>query len=283
MTIRILTASIGPVNNKNLNKEKKIMETISVTIPREKEALIKTADYLRNLAGVSQEVTISPTIIEEPLLDPKKEAADMGDRIDKTVEAAGAGASTPELDKSGTPRDGRIHASSKAFVADGTWRLKRGVDPELVRGVTIEIKRAFQEKLLGPVETPAAVAPPVVETPAVVAPVVETPAVVAPVVETPAVVAPPAVVETPAVVAPPVETPAAVAPVAITGYAALIPQITAQAAAQILQANDVMDALNSTGAFAAGVVNLTELGKEHNAAYIPLVAAELERVWATRV
>lgn len=39
------------------------------------------------------------------------------------------------LDKNGHTWDGRIHASSKAFVADGTWRMKRGVDPDLVRQI----------------------------------------------------------------------------------------------------------------------------------------------------
>jgi hypothetical protein len=41
-----------------------------------------------------------------------------------------------DLDKTGLPWDGRIHAESKAKIADGTWRKKRGVDPALV--VTVE-------------------------------------------------------------------------------------------------------------------------------------------------
>lgn len=39
------------------------------------------------------------------------------------------------VDKNGHPWDARIHASSKAFIADGTWRVKRGVDPDLVREI----------------------------------------------------------------------------------------------------------------------------------------------------
>lgn len=57
-----------------------------------------------------------------------------------------------ELDVKGLPWDGRIHASSKAKVADGSWRMKRGVDEALVATVTAELKAA-----LG---APAAVLPP---------------------------------------------------------------------------------------------------------------------------
>ena len=46
------------------------------------------------------------------------------------------------LDKNGIPWDGRIHASSKALVADGSWRAKRGVDPTLVTTVTAELRGA---------------------------------------------------------------------------------------------------------------------------------------------
>ena len=44
------------------------------------------------------------------------------------------------LDKAGLPWDDRIHASSKAFVADGTWRKKRGVDDATVAQVEAQLK-----------------------------------------------------------------------------------------------------------------------------------------------
>lgn len=52
----------------------------------------------------------------------------------------GSPAPAGEVDVSGLPWDARIHASSKAKVADGTWRLKRGVDNDLVTSVTAELK-----------------------------------------------------------------------------------------------------------------------------------------------
>ena len=50
---------------------------------------------------------------------------------------------TTELDIKGIPWDGRIHASSKNKVADGSWRLKRGVDPEVVKQITEQIKQTM--------------------------------------------------------------------------------------------------------------------------------------------
>lgn len=44
------------------------------------------------------------------------------------------------LDKNGLPWDGRIHAGSKVTVADGSWRIKRGVDPALIATVEAELK-----------------------------------------------------------------------------------------------------------------------------------------------
>jgi hypothetical protein len=258
LTIRILTASIGSVNNKNLNKEKKVMETISVTIStKDTEVLRKTGNYLRDLAGESQEATVTiknesapPTEVE---LDPEAEAAAMEQRMDNTIAAAGGA----ELDIDGRPWDVRIDSSAKTKTTDGRWKIARNKDKALVEQVKAE--------LLNAVATP----PPIVATQADL-PVDETPA--APPVET-------AAITTYAELVPPVET------AAITTYAELVPRITAMAntVPPVLQAHDVMDALNAAGAFLAGATNLTELAKPEHAGYIPLVAAELEKLWTPRI
>jgi hypothetical protein len=257
LTIRILTASIGSVNNKNLNKEKKVMETISVTIStKDTEVLRKTGNYLRDLAGESQEATVTiknesapPTEVE---LDPEAEAAAMEQRMDNTIAAAGGA----ELDIDGRPWDVRIDSSAKTKTTDGRWKIARNKDKALVEQVKAE--------LLKVVATP----PPIVATQADL-PVDETPAA-PPVPPVPPIAAPPI---------PPVET------AAITTYAELVPRITAMAntVPPVLQAHDVMDALNAAGAFLAGATNLTELAKPEHAGYIPLVAAELEKLWTPRI
>lgn len=57
--------------------------------------------------------------------------------------AAGAAPAGVELDKHGLPWDNRIHAESKAKIADGTWRKKRGVDPALVAQVEAELRQVM--------------------------------------------------------------------------------------------------------------------------------------------
>ena len=47
------------------------------------------------------------------------------------------------LDSEGLPWDSRIHSSSKAKNADGTWRIKRNSDKEFVAGVVAELKKVM--------------------------------------------------------------------------------------------------------------------------------------------
>lgn len=47
---------------------------------------------------------------------------------------------TVPLDKEGLPWDSRIHSSSKATIADGSWKLRRGVDPTEVEKVKAQLK-----------------------------------------------------------------------------------------------------------------------------------------------
>ena len=44
------------------------------------------------------------------------------------------------LDSQGLPWDSRIHSSSKATIADGSWKLRRGVDPAEVEKVKAQLK-----------------------------------------------------------------------------------------------------------------------------------------------
>jgi len=62
--------------------------------------------------------------------------------VPAAVPAAPPTVALAEVDSKGLPWDGRIHASSKAKVADGSWRAKRGVDPAMVTTVETELKGA---------------------------------------------------------------------------------------------------------------------------------------------
>lgn len=56
------------------------------------------------------------------------------------------------VDKNNLPWDARIHASSKALNADGSWRAKRGIDQAIVPGVEAELRALMAI----PVDAPAA-------------------------------------------------------------------------------------------------------------------------------
>lgn len=74
-------------------------------------------------------------------------------------------AEPPSVDATGLPWDARIHSESKATVADGTWRKRRNVDPELVKQVEAELRGE------SPVAaTPAVAAPSATEASASVPP-----------------------------------------------------------------------------------------------------------------
>jgi hypothetical protein len=47
---------------------------------------------------------------------------------------------TPDVDVTGLPWDGRIHASTKTLKADKTWTAKRNVSADLVTSVTAELR-----------------------------------------------------------------------------------------------------------------------------------------------
>lgn len=74
-----------------------------------------------------------------------------------TVEAAPA--SSVELDKRGLPWDARIHSGAKSKLANGNWKLARGVDPVLVTQVEAELYRSRSAPAATPAATPVPPAP----------------------------------------------------------------------------------------------------------------------------
>lgn len=56
-----------------------------------------------------------------------------------------------EVDSHGLPWDARIHADSKTKKTDGTWTMKRKLDPEFVKKVQDEIKTPHTPIVIPPV------------------------------------------------------------------------------------------------------------------------------------
>jgi len=154
-----------------------------------------------------------------------------------------------ELDKNGLPWDGRIHASTKGKIGDGSWRKKVGVTTELTAQVEAELRAALGAPPAAPApEAPAAPIPPA--PPAAPAPVPAPPPAV-PVAPVP-MAAPVAPVPTPPAAdtasGPAAATTAASAPA--TDFASLMRKITGLQAAGALtveQTAEISGALGISG------------------------------------
>lgn len=106
------------------------MNSISLTIPLEYNALTRASDMLHGMAiDLSKEGADTKTTGEVPS---NSDAAD-------THLAYGDG----ELDVDGLPWDHRIHSSSKTQTLPGQWKKKRGVSGEKVVSVEEELRAAM--------------------------------------------------------------------------------------------------------------------------------------------
>lgn len=199
--------------------------TVSMTNPAEHQPneLRALATFMNNLAEDRESGRITgvdfPTMVHAPTPKPAPVAPAIEVAAEPTplpptpeVIPAAPSASTPttpppapvadvppapttlsgvDLDSSGLPWDGRIHAESKNKIGDGTWRKKRGVDPALVAEVEARLRELVSippaptaEEVPAAPAALAVVMPPVVEpVPAAPAPAAPAVAPVAPVVE----------------------------------------------------------------------------------------------------
>jgi len=94
-------------------------------------------------AAAAPSVSAVPTVPVAVPVPAAATASDSAPAVPAAVPVPPAGADaapTNALDKAGLPWDERIHASTKAKNADGTWRQKRGVDPATVEQVTASLR-----------------------------------------------------------------------------------------------------------------------------------------------
>lgn len=145
------------------------------------------------------------------------------------------GAAGIDVDSQGLPWDGRIHSSNRGKIADGTWKLRRGVDQELVAHVLNELRAT-----MGLEPKPIDVIPPLTPPPT----------------ETFKQVPPPPFVPPAAPPAPPLNTLTSETPQATIATGAspseatfpkLMQKITAAFAAKTLDQNAISEAVKSVG------------------------------------
>lgn len=122
----------------------KIEVDISSTPPSE---LVKLAKYMLECAGYS--ATEQAPVAAAHVTQAEREAVhaplpELGDDVPAVNVFGGEQPAVPqapgiEVDSAGMPWDHRIHASSRAKVADGTWRQRRNLDPNVLAQVQAEM------------------------------------------------------------------------------------------------------------------------------------------------
>lgn len=94
--------------------------------------------FLNSIASdMEPKSALREVIASNPLAS--DDAPSVSSREPQSNGPADAADDSPTLDDRGMPWDERIHASSKAINADGTWRYKRGVDKTLIDEVEKEL------------------------------------------------------------------------------------------------------------------------------------------------
>lgn len=158
---------------------------ISISVPNEPRAIAAAEMFFKALGGqqcatvnfnMGDKVASLPRV-DSTSIDPLQVAPEpttvfappmapvvVGDSNEPEIVVPAPSPSSPviipgvQLDSAGTPWDSRIHSSSKAFVADGTWRLRRNLDPNILAAVKAELGQAMSAP--APIIPAAPVVPP---------------------------------------------------------------------------------------------------------------------------
>jgi len=190
---------------------------------------------------------------------PDEDEAEPTPEVAFDLKGLAASSSQCSVDAAGLPWDERIHSSNRAFVSDGTWRKRRGVDDALVAKVEGELKAVIAPVTLASNDAPATFAA------AIPAPL---PIALVP--------APPAPAPEPvAVIPPPPCEPVLSVTANRDGFIALVTKASAAIAAKTLTRDEVDAACK-----AVGVAGLPDLGKSLE--LVPTVMSLVESYIAGR-
>jgi len=96
--------------------------------------VLTEADAIADLSGQPRPDNSTQHIVAPSYIDPSQAFA----TTQSDVPPPPPPATTGEVDSEGMPWDGRIHTSAHTKVANGTWKLARGVDKELVEAIKAE-------------------------------------------------------------------------------------------------------------------------------------------------
>lgn len=117
-------------------------------------------------APISADVGASTTALEvTPVISSPNSTVNIPP-VPQSASAAGTVAppqtNPVELDSEGLPWDKRIHSSAKTKIASGTWKLARGVEPNVVDAVKAELRGLMDAPALVGEIVPKIPTPPIV-------------------------------------------------------------------------------------------------------------------------
>lgn len=148
-----------------INRKSKEMAEYTLSVKTESTA--ELADIVAKLNGAaSVPTTSSGTTINQHVEKPVPQPETPVPAPAPTAEDDGEqNTNAPTVDKNNLPWDERIHASTKALNADGTWKKRRGVDDATIAAVTAELTGASAPQPETPTPTPQPETPAPVPTP----------------------------------------------------------------------------------------------------------------------
>lgn len=141
-------------------------DRIAKRIPyqEKKEPLIQDGSTPEKAMPIELKSQEGKVVVEIPADAPRFVKPTVAFPVDMPKAAAQTAADigSPEYDSRGIPYDARIHASSRSIKTDGSWRMKKGVEPDLVAKVEAEIRRTLpaQQVQGAPLPTSQPVIPP---------------------------------------------------------------------------------------------------------------------------
>lgn len=122
------------------------MYKFEISADSPKELKEKMIDFANELLSENEVVGKSEYIDENPEIAPNFVEPYVGNTAKLTTTAvapmpqASSSTTSQMLDSRGVPYDARIHASSKTFVKDGSWRYRKGVDDATIERIEAELK-----------------------------------------------------------------------------------------------------------------------------------------------
>ena len=94
--------------------------------------VVMALEFIAKKIGFDQSVP-APATKEDRHVDP-----DPAPQLPEVPVASGI-----DVDASGLPWDGRIHASTRSKTQDGNWKMRRGVDDDIVSAVLNELRQTM--------------------------------------------------------------------------------------------------------------------------------------------